>query len=231
MARMMADVRPLERQRQASGLRRRLSRAPSHRRVSRTLPCAPQVERREQRKQELQDKFGISEVDLRSRMRLLQGRLLTYNRSLTEAFRKIDTNKDNYVSVTELTQFFRNAHLDNVPAHPWRGAEGRCAHLRDAIREPSVAADALHESLPETLLPRRQVMTHQALTALLSFVDADGDGQYDLNELAKVCFLKVFCIFTNSRDYNNVTYYELAKVCRHARRRPRRINGAAPPHA
>ena len=73
-----------------------------------------EIERKEKVDLELQAKWGMDVFTLTSALSAIKDRLLTYNRSLTDAFRRIDGDSTGYVSAQEIKSFFADAYLGDV---------------------------------------------------------------------------------------------------------------------
>ena len=52
--------------------------------------------------------------ELKSCLHAIKDRLLTYNRTLNDAFRRIDGDSTGYVSAEEIKNFFRDAYLGDI---------------------------------------------------------------------------------------------------------------------
>merc|ERR1711988_307319 len=73
-----------------------------------------EVEAREKASAALVAQYGVTEFELKSCLNAIKDRLLTYNRSLNDAFRRIDGDSTGYVSAFEIKNFFRDAYLGDV---------------------------------------------------------------------------------------------------------------------
>jgi len=73
-----------------------------------------EVEAREKASAALVEMYGVTEFELKSCLAAIKDRLLTYNRSLNDAFRRIDGDSSGYVSSAELKNFFRDAYLGDI---------------------------------------------------------------------------------------------------------------------
>lgn len=73
-----------------------------------------EVEAREKASAKLVEDYGVTEFELKSCLSAIKDRLLTYNRSLNDAFRRIDGDSTGYVSSIEIKNFFRDAYLGDV---------------------------------------------------------------------------------------------------------------------
>jgi len=73
-----------------------------------------EVEAREKASAKLVEDYGVTEFELKSCLAAIKDRLLTYNSSLTAAFRRIDGDSTGNVSAAEIKNFFRDAYLGDV---------------------------------------------------------------------------------------------------------------------
>ena len=73
-----------------------------------------EVEAKEKASAKLVEDYGVTEFELKSCLHAIKDRLLTYNRSLTDAFRRIDGDSTGYVSAQEIKSFFADAYLGDV---------------------------------------------------------------------------------------------------------------------
>merc|ERR1711988_2002924 len=71
-----------------------------------------EVEAREKASAALVAQYGVTEFELKSCLNAIKDRLLTYNRSLNDAFRRIGGN--GFVSAEAIKTFFRDAYLGDV---------------------------------------------------------------------------------------------------------------------
>jgi len=73
-----------------------------------------EVEAREKASAALVAEYGVTEFELKSCLNAIKDRLLTYNRSLNDAFRRIDGSGNGVISSEEIKTFFRDAYLGDV---------------------------------------------------------------------------------------------------------------------
>ena len=70
-----------------------------------------EVEARERASAALVAQYGVTEFELKSCLTAIKDRLLTYNKSLNDAFRRIDGSGNGFISAEEIKTFFRDAYL------------------------------------------------------------------------------------------------------------------------
>jgi len=73
-----------------------------------------EVEAREKASAKLLQDYGVTEFELKSCLMAIKDRLLTYNKTLNDAFRRIDGDSTGYVSSVEIKNFFQDAYLGDV---------------------------------------------------------------------------------------------------------------------
>jgi len=73
-----------------------------------------EVEAREKASADLVAQYGVTEFELKSCLAAIKDRLLTYNKSLNDAFRRIDGSGNGFISSEEIKTFFRDAYLGDV---------------------------------------------------------------------------------------------------------------------
>jgi len=73
-----------------------------------------EVEAREKASAQLVEDYGVTEFELKSCLMAIKDRLLTYNKTLNDAFRRMDGDSTGYVSASEIKQFFHDAYLGDV---------------------------------------------------------------------------------------------------------------------
>ena len=73
-----------------------------------------EVEAREKASAALVAEYGVTEFELKSCLNAIKERLLTYNASLNDAFRRIDGSGNGFISADEIKTFFRDAYLGDV---------------------------------------------------------------------------------------------------------------------
>lgn len=73
-----------------------------------------EVEARERASAALVAQYGVTEFELKSCLTAIKDRLLTYNKSLNDAFRRIDGSGNGFISAEEIKTFFRDAYLGDV---------------------------------------------------------------------------------------------------------------------
>jgi len=73
-----------------------------------------EVEAREKASAALVAEYGVTEFELKSCLFAIKDRLLTYNKSLNDAFRRIDGSGNGFISSEEIKTFFRDAYLGDV---------------------------------------------------------------------------------------------------------------------
>lgn len=85
-----------------------------------------EVEAREKASAKLVEDYGVTEFELKSCLGAIKDRLLTYNRTLNDAFRRMDGDSTGYVSSVEIKNFFRDAYLGDIvnDRAPSRGRVG-----------------------------------------------------------------------------------------------------------
>jgi len=72
------------------------------------------VEAREKASAALVAQYGVTEFELKSCLLAIKDRLLTYNKSLNDAFRRIDGSGNGVLSAGEIKAFFRDAYLGDI---------------------------------------------------------------------------------------------------------------------
>jgi len=73
-----------------------------------------EVEKREKASAKLVEDYGVTEFELKSCLNAIKDRLLTYNKTLNDAFRRMDGDSTGYVSALEIKNFFRDAYLGDI---------------------------------------------------------------------------------------------------------------------
>jgi len=73
-----------------------------------------EVEAREKASAALVAEYGVTEFELKSCLLAIKDRLLTYNKSLNDAFRRIDGSGNGFLSAQEIKAFFRDAYLGDI---------------------------------------------------------------------------------------------------------------------
>ena len=73
-----------------------------------------EVEAREKASAKLVEDYGVTEFELKSCLMAIKDRLLTYNKTLNDAFRRIDGDSTGHISSLEIKNFFQDAYLGDV---------------------------------------------------------------------------------------------------------------------
>lgn len=102
-----------------------------------------EVERKEKLKDELQARYQVTEYELKTAVYVIKDRLLSYNRSIIAAFKRLDMDDSGTLTRQEILDFFASAYLNDV-------------------------------------------LNERTISAILDFVDSDGDGNFNYSELTKV---------------------------------------------
>lgn len=90
-----------------------------------------EVEAREKASAALVAEYGVTEFELKSCLFAIKDRLLTYNKSLNDAFRRIDGSGNGFISSEEIKTFFRDAYLGACRRAP-RRLEGAASRRQGA---------------------------------------------------------------------------------------------------
>ncbi len=73
-----------------------------------------EIEAREKASAELMKEYGVTEFELKSALAAIKDRLLTYNRTIVDAFRRIDADHSGTLRADEIKAFFQDAYLGDI---------------------------------------------------------------------------------------------------------------------